>query len=143
MCTAVDKLNAFDFNYWKINSLKNSPKNSADNQNINLSDYGYEISFNNKEKNKQDLQNASKLISLLESDEIDNLEKAYGDYLTCIWDDEQYLKDEETLECINMFSNIEPYTLLCILRMWAFEFLIYFRYWIVNLVNNLYAKQNY
>ena len=104
MQISVDRLNAINLNFYKKDNRK---RNCANNQNEKfdiLEDCDL-ISLDNKERNKQNLQEAAKLISLIQSDESGDFEKACGIYLTKKCNHPQEHRNNGILELINVIRG--------------------------------------
>ena len=80
MNVSVNRLNAIDLDFRNRNNSQRSFTNDQNESFDILEDFDL-ISLDNKEKNKQDLQEAARLIFKIQSDESGDFEKACGKYL--------------------------------------------------------------
>lgn len=105
MGIAVNRLGAIDLDLWKRG---NSNRNFNNNQNekFDLAEDKELISFKNKEANKQNLQETAELISLAQAKNSSNFEKAYGEYLTQKWNNEEDKHKNVTLDVVKVVLNL-------------------------------------
>lgn len=101
MDMSVNRLNAAKFDFYKRDNRK---KNFNNNQNKNLLEDFDLISLDNKEKNKQNLEEAARLIAIIQSDESGDFEKACKKHLTKISMNEQ-ANNKGILELINTIRD--------------------------------------
>ena len=100
----VNRLDAINLDFC---NRDNSRRNFSNNQNEKidiLEDFDL-ISLDNKEINKQKLQEAAKLISLIQSDESGDFEKACGIYLTKVSNHTQVHNNKGVLELLKVVRD--------------------------------------
>ena len=115
MYIPVNRLNSINLDFC---NRDNSRKNFANNQNEKfdiLEDFDL-ISLENKEINKQKLQEAAQLISLIQSDESGDFAKACGIYLTKMPKKKQSHNNKGVLELIKVVQGFVSVTATNTLR---------------------------
>ena len=104
MHMAVNRLEEINLNFGNQDSNNG---NSANNQREEIDIFkNFDlISLNNKERNKQDIQEAAKLFSLIKSDESGDFENACCIYLTKKTNNAQVRHSKRILELINVIRD--------------------------------------
>ena len=104
MTFTIDRLNPISLDLYKKNSNKRS---FADSQNKSfdiLEDFD-PVSLDNKEKNRQEIEKAAKLISIIQSDESGDFKKACEKYLTKVSTNTQDHHNKGVLELVNVIRD--------------------------------------
>jgi len=111
MTFTIDRLNPISLDLYKKNSNKRS---FADSQNKSfdiLEDFD-PVSLDNKEKNRQEIEKAAKLISIIQSDESGDFKKACEKYLTKVSTNTQDHHNKGVLELISLIQDFVSVTVI-------------------------------
>ena len=101
---SIRKVDVTDLDLWRRN---NRPKQSADTVDQEFESIeNFDISLNNKDANKQNLQITAELISLAQANERNIFQQAYGEYLGNKLDNDQDKNKNEALELVKVFLSL-------------------------------------
>ena len=100
----VNRLDAINLDFYGKDNRKRNFANNQNEKSDILEDFDF-ISLDNKERNRQNLQEAAKLISIIQADESGDFEKACGKYLTKKHNGAQEHHNKGILELINLIRD--------------------------------------
>lgn len=111
MNISVNRLNSINLDFYQKDNRKRNFTNNQNEKFDILEDFDL-IMLDNKEKNKQDLEEAAKLIAIIQSDESGDFEKAFKKHLLNKSNNTQDHHNKGVLELISLIQDFVSVTVI-------------------------------